>query len=82
MNTAISNNIDLLTVLVVMEGVYAIQTMQPPYITRELLKSYFTFEFEKEFDNGINNSNIKLNDVQSLNTKEIAQLVNSIPTTM
>ena len=82
LNTAIANNIDLLTVLVVMEGVYAIQTIQPPYITRELLKSYFTFEFEKEFDSGINSSNIKLNDVQSLNAKEIAQLVNSIPTTM
>ena len=76
LNTAISNNIDLLTALVVMEGVYAIQTAQSPYITRELLKAYFTFDFEKEFDSGVNKSDIKINDVQSLNAKEIAQLVN------
>ncbi len=81
LNTAISNNTDLLTALVVMEGVYAIQTVQSPHITRELLKAYFTFEFEKEFDSGINKSNIKLNDVQSLNAEEIAQLVNpTLPT--
>lgn len=77
LNTAISNNIDLLTSLVVMEGVYAIQTVQPPHITRELLKAYFTFEF----DSGINKSNIKLNDVQFLNAEEIAQLVNPTLTT-
>ena len=81
LNTAISNNTDLLTALVVMEGVYAIQTVQSPHITRELLKAYFTFEFEKEFDSGINKIHIKLNDVQSLNAEEIAQLVNpTLPT--
>lgn len=75
LNTAITNNIDRLTALVTIEGVNAIQTARSPYITREILKSYFTFEFENEFDFELNKNNHKFNDIQTLNAQEIVQLI-------
>lgn len=75
LNTAITNNVDLLTAQAAIEGVNSIQTARSPHITRELLKSYFTFEFEKEFDCEINKINNKFNNIQTLNAQEIAQLI-------
>lgn len=78
LNTVIVNNIDLLTSLVIIEGVHDIQTAQSPYVTKELLKSYFTLEFDAEFEDECVKSNLKINNSQVISAKEVAQLIDSI----
>lgn len=54
LNTALVNNIDLLTSLLIMDAVLAIQKMYAPEITKELLLSYFRHDvkgkIEKELE--------------------------------
>jgi len=78
LNTVIVNNIDLLTSLVIIEGVHDIQTAQSPHVTKELLKSYFTLEFYTEFEDECVKSNLKINNSQMISAKEVAKLIDSI----
>ena len=77
LNTAVINDIDLLTSLVTIEGVYGIQTAQPPYITKELLKSYFALNFDIEFEAEYAKNNNKTDSFQIISAKEVAELIES-----
>ncbi len=73
LNTALVNNIDLLTSLLVMDAVLSIQKMYAPEITKELLLSYFRHDvkgkIEKELDD------LKLNTRGPLTNKEVEELI-------
>lgn len=76
-NTAVINDIDLLTSLVTIEGVHGIHTAQPPYITKELLKSYFALNFDIEFEAEYAKTDQKTENIQTISAKEVAELIDS-----
>lgn len=73
-NAVIANNMDLLTGLVTLEGIYSIQTVQLPQITMEVLKSHFPFAFVAEFEEKIVESNLNINRME-INRQEVEKLI-------
>ena len=53
LNTALVNNIDLLTSLLIMDAVLSIQKMYAPEITKELLLSYFRHDIKSKIEKEI-----------------------------
>lgn len=72
--TLLVNGMDLLEGLLITEGVRIIQTGTSPGIAKELLKSYFTFEFEEEFEQGCAGIGLDL-DSGLLSQEEISRLL-------
>ncbi|MBQ2451434.1 MAG: hypothetical protein II273_07675 [Lachnospiraceae bacterium] len=73
LNTALVNNIDLLTSLLIMDAVLSIQKMYAPEITKELLLSYFRHDIkskiEKELEGCIRGSR------EVLTNREVQELI-------
>lgn len=76
-NTVVINGIDLLTSLVTIEGVHGIQTAQPPYITKELLKSYFALNFDAEFEAEYAKRDQKADNFEPISAKKVTALIES-----
>jgi flagellar motor component MotA len=74
-NTIIVNNTDFLSSMIILEGIIAIQENQNPYLTKELIKSYFTLEFDSIFEEDIKKINLE-STIQVLDSNTINILLN------
>lgn len=79
LNTMLTNQMDLLTGLLIIEGVKDIQSGLNPGIIKDLLKSYFTFSFEDAFEQECEKRGY--NDEKSgiLSQQEISRLLHKQP---
>ena len=73
LNTALVNNIDLLTGLLIMDGVLSIQKMYLPEITKELLMSYFRHDTKSKIEKEL--EDLDINSRSVLTNKEVNELV-------
>lgn len=73
LNTALTNDVDLLESLLVIEGVLSIQTLQAPDVTKELLLSYFSLDIQDSVRKGL--QDLKLNCSEVLRMEEVEKLI-------
>lgn len=74
----IINHIDLLTSLLVLEGILSIQILRTPHVAKELLLSFFGLDYIDYIDRESDKRGVQINRMDPLSREKIHTLLDGI----